>query len=253
MAKAANAAVRESRRRSNPLDLERMNIMKALTAAEYSRRQFILNFAASKDTTLLIPGQKSAAVKAAEDWVTNWLAQNGYDASAVSSDFFKYTVDARLWSKHVGDDVPFPFAFMRKMSESSTVTGDSELGRPKSACYGTEQQSPQVMPMASPTTEISGSMVTQQPSKKASDSSRRQSLPAPFTLPVYSRRRSIKDTNNDSVDPLMTPEKDKTRSLSLNDMEDLKQSAKPIAQDKVPFFSRLGRSLSRRMSITAKG
>ena len=51
----------------------------------------------------------------------------------------------------------------------------------------------------------------------------------------------------------MTPEKDKTRSLSLNDMEDLKQSAKPIAQDKVPFFSRLGRSLSRRMSITAKG
>lgn len=100
MAKAANAAVRESRRRSNPLDLERMNIMKALTAAEYSRRQFILNFAASKDTTLLIPGQKSAAVKAAEDWVTNWLAQNGYDASAVSSDFFKYTVDARLWSKH---------------------------------------------------------------------------------------------------------------------------------------------------------
>jgi hypothetical protein len=95
---AANAAVRERRRRSTPLDLERMNVQKALTAAEYSRRQFILNFAASRDTQLLVPGQKSDAVKAAEEWVALRLAQNGYQA--VNNEFFKYSVDARLWSAH---------------------------------------------------------------------------------------------------------------------------------------------------------
>jgi hypothetical protein len=98
MARPANAAVRESRRRSTPLDVERMNVMKALTAAEYSRRQFILNFAASRDTQLLIPGQKSDAVKAAEEWVAVWLNQTGFDN--VNNEFFKYTVDARLWIAH---------------------------------------------------------------------------------------------------------------------------------------------------------
>lgn len=98
MARPANVAVRENRRRSTPLDLERINVMKALTAAEHSRRQFILNFAASKDTRLLIPGQKSSAVKAAEEWVAVWLNKTGLDN--VNSEFFKYTVDARLWITH---------------------------------------------------------------------------------------------------------------------------------------------------------
>jgi len=98
MAAPANAAVRESRRRSTPLDLERMNVIKALTAAEYSRRQFILNFAASRDTRLLVPGQKSDAVKAAEEWVVTWLGQNGYQE--VNSEFFRYKVDDRLWTTY---------------------------------------------------------------------------------------------------------------------------------------------------------
>jgi hypothetical protein len=75
-----------------------MNVLKALTAAEHSRRQFILNFAASRDTQLLVPGKKADAVKAAEEWVAVWLSQNGYQA--VNNDLFKYTVDARLWSAH---------------------------------------------------------------------------------------------------------------------------------------------------------
>jgi hypothetical protein len=98
MAAPANAAVRENRRRSTPLDLERINVIKALTAAEYSRRQFILNFAATRNTNLLIPGQKSDAVKAAEEWVAAWLTQTDYDSE--DQDFFRYSVDARLWSAH---------------------------------------------------------------------------------------------------------------------------------------------------------
>ncbi|KAK4107360.1 hypothetical protein N656DRAFT_698185, partial [Canariomyces notabilis] len=107
----ANAAVRERRRRSTPVDLERIDVLKALTAAEYSRRQFILNFAASRDTQLLVPGQKSAAVKAAEEWVATCFAQN--DMATANNDYFKYMVDARLWATHVGNDVEFPFSFMR--------------------------------------------------------------------------------------------------------------------------------------------
>jgi hypothetical protein len=80
------------------LDLERMNVLKALTAAEHSRRQFILNFAASRDTQLLVPGKKADAVKAAEEWVALWLSQNGYQT--VNNELFKHTVDARLWSAH---------------------------------------------------------------------------------------------------------------------------------------------------------
>ena len=107
MAAPANAAVRENRRRSTTLDLERVNVMKALTAAEYSRRQFILNFAASRDTQLLVPGQKSDAVKSAEEWVVAWLAKNGHHA--VKADFFKYTVDARLWNTHGKFAGPFHY------------------------------------------------------------------------------------------------------------------------------------------------
>lgn len=92
----ANAAIREQRRRSTAFDIEQMNIMKALTAAEYSRRQFVLNFAASKDTQLLVPGKKADAIKEAEEWAVKYLNDNGF--SIVNNDFFKYTVDARLWA-----------------------------------------------------------------------------------------------------------------------------------------------------------
>lgn len=92
----ANAAIREARRRSTPFDIEQMDIIKALTAAEYSRRQFVLNFAASKDTRLLIPGQKAEVTKEAEEWAVAYLNQNGF--SVVANDLFRYTVDARLWS-----------------------------------------------------------------------------------------------------------------------------------------------------------
>ncbi|AEO69916.1 uncharacterized protein THITE_2171153, partial [Thermothielavioides terrestris NRRL 8126] len=122
MAIPANAAVRESKRRATPRDWERINVLKALSAAEHSRRQFILNFAASRDTTLLVPGQKADAVKAAEESVANWLSQSGYER--VSSEFFKYTVDARLWSTHVGGELDFPFAFMRGKVEASAKSSE---------------------------------------------------------------------------------------------------------------------------------
>lgn len=109
----ANAAVRERRRRATPLDLERMNVMKALTAAEHSRRQFILNFAASRHTQLLLPGQKSDVVRAAEKWAADWLGQKGFDQ--VGTELFRYTVDARLWATHGESAPPCP--------EVSSVTG----------------------------------------------------------------------------------------------------------------------------------
>ena len=94
--RAANAAIRERRRGSTTLDLEQINILKALTAAEYSRRQFVLNFAASKDTRLLIPGRKAEAIKEAEEWAVSELSKEG--SGTVPNDIFKYTVDARLWT-----------------------------------------------------------------------------------------------------------------------------------------------------------
>lgn len=96
MSHPANAAIREQRRRSSAFDIEQMEVMRAITAAEYSRRQFVLNFAASKDTQLLVPGRKAEVIKEAEEWAVRYLGQNGY--GAVANDLFKYTVDARLWN-----------------------------------------------------------------------------------------------------------------------------------------------------------
>ena len=93
---AANTAVRERRRRSTQVDVEQMDIMRALAAAEYSRRQFVLNYAASRDTKLLVPGQKADTIKQAEEWVVQWMNQNGH--GTIANDFFKYTVDERLWT-----------------------------------------------------------------------------------------------------------------------------------------------------------
>ncbi|KAK0745735.1 hypothetical protein B0T18DRAFT_303640, partial [Schizothecium vesticola] len=108
----ANAAVREKRRGSTTIDLEQMNVLKALTAAEYSRRQFVLNFAASRDTQLLVPGRKADAIKEAEEWAVAELSKEG--SGTVANDLFKHTVDARLWAVFVGDVVDFPFGFMRR-------------------------------------------------------------------------------------------------------------------------------------------
>ncbi|KAK3299852.1 uncharacterized protein B0H64DRAFT_369176 [Chaetomium fimeti] len=219
MARPANAAVRENRRRTTLLDLERMNVLKALTAAEHSRRQFILNFAASRDTQLLVPGKKADAVKAAEEWVAVWLSQNGYQA--VNNDLFKYTVDARLWSAHVGDDVDFPFAFMREkfeaslsdtsevdckppISETSLVAHEIELG---------DGQTPPAPASVEPTGPEVRSLKT---------------LPertAPST-PQKRRQRSI-------TDPKPAEASDRKRSMSLNSLD---MKAPKAGQAKFPFF-----------------
>ncbi len=233
MAAPANAAVRENRRRSTTLDLERVNVMKALTAAEYSRRQFILNFAASRDTQLLVPGQKSDAVKSAEEWVVAWLAKNGHHA--VKTDFFKYTVDARLWAAHgrfrrpillrpltipVGDDVEFPFAFMHAgfgTSPSEISSLEAEKIRPRSEAF------------------ISSHDI---------DLRYGETIPAAASA-ASPRKQQASPTQTRGHRAAKHPESDKKRSLSLNSLEDLKA---PNVGDKVPFLARLSRSWSRRLS-----
>jgi len=218
-----------------------MNVLKALTAAEYSRRQFILNFAASRDTQLLIPGQKSDAVKAAEEWVAGWLSQNGYQN--VNNEFFKYTVDARLWSTHgtflescllrsltptVGDDVEFPFAFMRgtpETSPSEISSIEAEKMRPKSEAFLIGQD----------VDLRNGEMIPVAPAPAASP--RKPQEQSATSAPQTRRRRSIKQ----SVDV-----SDKKRSMSLNSIDELKNPK--VSQDKFPFLVRLGRSWSRRVS-----
>ncbi|GAB1309941.1 hypothetical protein MFIFM68171_00151 [Madurella fahalii] len=218
---AANVAVRERRRRSTPVDLERMEIMKALTAAEHSRRQFILNFAASRDTRLLIPGQKSNAVKAAEEWVADWFARNAMESA--NSEYFKYMVDARLWTAHVGDELDFPFAFMRgKPEESLSSSSSHETGpdRPKSEAFLVEQSiqkggvdlSPPVAVMALPRTSSTPPHPSGKPSK---------------------RRRSIKTVET------ADKSSEKRRSLSWTAVEELK--VPKLGRDKFPFLVRFGR------------
>ncbi|KAK4096872.1 hypothetical protein N658DRAFT_332024 [Parathielavia hyrcaniae] len=229
MAAAANAAVRERSLRSTPVDLERMNVMKALTAAEHSRRQFILNFAASRDTQLLIPGQKSSAVKAAEEWVALRLAQEGYQA--VKTDYFKYSVDARLWSTHVGNDLEFPFAFMRGKEEASSSDsseadykepfGQALKGQEADICKG----------------EVVVAMTASPPKSSQGWSTRNQQSTPPS--PQIRRQRSI-------TMPRSTDVSVKKRSWSLNSLEGIEPAkANP---DRVPFLVRLGRSWSRNQS-----
>ncbi|KAK4040956.1 hypothetical protein C8A01DRAFT_35012 [Parachaetomium inaequale] len=231
MARPANAAVREIRRRSTALDLERINVLKALTAAEHSRRQFILNFAASRDTQLLIPGKKSDAVKAAEEWVAIWLSQNGY--LAVKNDFFKYTVDARLWSAHVGDDVDFPFAFMRGKEPSLSDISEGEYKRPMSTAslvaHEIDVRDGEVLPVTAPA-ESTGSPEAHSP--------RKQQRPAPST-PQSRRQRATTYQG-----PAQVP--DRKRSMSLTSIDDMKTPK--VSPDKLPFLVRLGRSWSRRLS-----
>ncbi|KAL2192996.1 hypothetical protein P885DRAFT_64464 [Corynascus similis CBS 632.67] len=238
MTRPANAAVRETRRKSTPLELERMNVSKALTAAEHSRRQFILNFAASRDTQLLVPGKKSDAVKAAEEWVAVWLSQNGYQT--VKNDIFKYTVDARLWATHVGEDIDFPFTFMRgryeaslsdisemddkhPMSETSLIAKEIEVRD--------EETHPLTAPVA-PTTPAG----PHSPRKQQQQQQRHQSAPS---TPQSRRQRS-------TTFPKIREVSQRDRSMSLTSFDTMKSPK--VGQDKFPFLARLGRSWSRRLS-----
>lgn len=98
MATPANAAIRDRRRLWTVRDVERQNLRISRVAAEHSRRQFILNFASTRDKGLLLPGGGAQAIKAAEEWATAWFKDNGLAED--SHVLFRYTVDERLWSVH---------------------------------------------------------------------------------------------------------------------------------------------------------
>ncbi|KAK4151626.1 hypothetical protein C8A00DRAFT_16990 [Chaetomidium leptoderma] len=236
MAVPANAAVRENRRLSTPCDLQRFSVIKALAAAEYSRRQFILNFSASRDTQLLVPGKKSDAVKAAEKGVALWFGQNGHHT--VDAEFFRYKVDKRLWLIHVGDEPEFPFTFMRgKFAPPPHAAPPSDISSlDKSAAFTPGQEidlrDGEILPLTDP----AGSPKVQ--------ASRRQQQrqPAPSTPQTHSKR-STRHLESAEVSS------DRKRSMSLNSLDDLKTPKSN--QEKPPFFVRLGRSWSRRMSAAS--
>ncbi|KAK0732510.1 hypothetical protein B0T21DRAFT_384776 [Apiosordaria backusii] len=240
---AANMAVRERRRQSAPTDLEQLNIMKALTAAEHSRRQFILNYAASKDTSLLIPGKKSEVVKLAEQWVVGWLHQN--NLNPVSSEFFKYTVDTHLWATYIGSAVEFPFTFMRGTVDDSTVTSpvsrresDTTQARPLSEVDPLDKAETKESTQSDE--ERSLSTVPSQPKVET------RQVPV-LSSPTATRQwPSMQKRQAPTVTELRAGDADKRRSLSLTSIDDLKMSK--ASPTKVPLFTRLGRSWSRRMS-----
>ncbi|KAK3392796.1 hypothetical protein B0H63DRAFT_1817 [Podospora didyma] len=262
MTTPANAAVRERRRRSTPLDMEQMNIMKALTAAEYSRRQFVLNFAASKNTQLLIPGQKADAIKVAEEAVVIRLGQNGFDA--VTNEFFKYTVDVQLWTALVGEDVEFPFSFMRRGVEGSRSVADSSYEsdatkRPKSEAFLVDDS--EVSPLEQvPVQQLQKVQSVKEELPEARRPRRMSQLLQPSTSPkqdgeqqqthqstTHSPPHRQRSTTTNRQSAIASAAAEKKRSLSLNSIDDLKM-AKKLNQDRFPFLGRLGRSWSRRMS-----
>lgn len=227
------------------MDLEQLNIMKALTAAEHSRRQFILNFAASKETNLLVPGQKAVAVKLAEESVTAWLNHNGLHPA--SSEFFKFTVDAQLWKQHVGDDVQFPFAFMQNSTDAILSSGEvspgahrpSDIKRPVSDVYPVDEAIELRTDDQSSLSTVPSQTKPERPEpllqRKQSPQVPARTVPTPTSSPLSNRKRHSIITET---------LKDKRRSLSLTSIDDIKMSK----QEKVPFLSKLGRSWSRRMS-----
>jgi hypothetical protein len=249
-ARAANAAVRERRRRSTPVDLERIDVLKALTAAEYSRRQFILNFAASRDTQLLVPGQKSAAVKAAEEWVATCFAQN--DMTTANNDYFKYMVDARLWATHgmlthplslqppvanplpaVGNDVDFPFSFMRQRSKSEGAPSDIssvgiDLPRPQSETFADGET-------LGPVTTLTAA----HPGPESTPTS------TP-TTPGKQRRRGSTRTAHTTT----RPSSEGRRSMSWPSV-DMSMKMPKLERDKLPFLVRIGRWSRRESSMSA--
>ncbi|KAL2125570.1 hypothetical protein VTJ04DRAFT_1935 [Mycothermus thermophilus] len=231
MAVPANAAVREARRRSTPSELERMNVAKALATAEYSRRQFILNFAASRNTELLIPGRKSEAIKAAEQWAARHLHQLGYQAP--TNDLLKFTADERLWATHVGDDIPFPFAFMRpQTSFPDETSSDGETFR--EGIFENPELKSKENVKVSASAPLRANLRSFQP-------------PFKVERPASINKQRPSDASSTGTDM--------RRSLSLNSVDELKAAAAAaaaaapkMASEKSPFFVRLGRSWSRRLS-----
>ncbi|KAL2126623.1 hypothetical protein VTI74DRAFT_522 [Chaetomium olivicolor] len=217
---AANAAVRERCRCSTPQELERMNVIKALTAAEYSRRQFILSFASSRDLELLIPGKKADAVKAAEQWTAAMLSENGRDA--VDAQVFKYAVDARLWSRHVGPDIEFPFAFMQGQTVGSIFSQTDRKWTKSDGFVDSHEIDVGDGEVLDLTTSTSSSSADSPESKRSHS-------------PQTPRKRSTKNREPAKGDPT------KRWSLPLNIIEDGK-----VPKEKGSLLNRLSRSWSRR-------
>lgn len=238
---AANKAVRERRRQSSAVEIEKMNVMKALTAAEYSRRQFVLNFAASKDIQLLVPGQKADVIKEAEEWAVRWLSENGY--ASASNDFFKYTVDARLWNTLVGGDIEFPFAFMRSSPETPNgVSSESnQVVRPKTATCLANHAVEISTYNRIPSTQ-SMPLLAKSNSRK---SSRKQSVPSGQHEHGY-RQNTPSNASQLSVALRL----DKHRSYSVNSVDDLKIGSKKTrsSSDKAPLIARWNRLFTRRLT-----
>ncbi|KAK4160093.1 hypothetical protein QBC43DRAFT_293291 [Cladorrhinum sp. PSN259] len=246
MTSAANASVRERRRQSSHVDLEQINVMKALTAAEHSRRQFVLNFAASKQTHLLMPGKKADAVKAAEEWVAAWLGQNGLNPA--SSEFFKYKVDAQLWSTHVGSEVEFPFSFMRVNLDAAPSTTTTPESRRESQ-IPQRRLSQTVLDDAAKENDQAPLSSTPSPAKAELPDARRPRRyhqQEQTIVESVARQRSSSTRKIQSL--VAETASDKKRSLSLNSIDDLKMNK--LSQDKFPLLVRLGKSWSRRMSST---
>ncbi|KAJ4287903.1 hypothetical protein N0V88_007523 [Collariella sp. IMI 366227] len=216
MSLPANAAVRERRRKSSPRQLARINVIQALTAAEYSRRQFILNFAASRHFELLLPGRKADAVKAAEEWVSASFAKEGYHH--VDAEFYKYTVDSQLWSTYVGDEVDFPFSFMQERADISIDT------KRKSEAFSTTEE-----------IDVRDGEIFDL--TKSSTSSSRRSQASPSPTQQTTRQRSSK--NRESI----IPESFQRRSQTFNTIE-YGEAPKP----KGSLLKRLSRTWSRRKS-----
>ncbi|KAK4171727.1 hypothetical protein QBC36DRAFT_224243 [Triangularia setosa] len=233
---AANMAVRERRHQSGPTDLEQVNIMKALTAAEHSRRQFVLlNYAASKDTSLLTPGKKSEVVKLAEQWVVGWLHQN--NLNPISSEYFKYTVDTHLWATYIGNAVEFPFTFMRSRSTvDDTTAATSPVSQRRESDTAQVRPLSEVDPLDQTAVQTNKENTTQSgdelpsstvPSSQPTTVDTRQS--APTTTGQWSSLSStIKRQSQPTVTELpwtgLGDDESKRRSLSLSSIDEFKMS-----------------------------
>jgi hypothetical protein len=125
----------------------------------------------------------------------------------------------------VGDDVDFPFTFMRGSFETSSEISsvEAEKARPKSEGFPVgldDLYDGEIIPVATPAS--------------AKSPKKTQASSAPQTR----RQRSTRHREPADVD--------KKRSLSLNSLDDLKPPK--TSPEKFPFFTRLGRSWSRRLS-----
>lgn len=153
--------------------------------------------------------------------------------------------DATNYSVPVGNAVEFPFTFMRSTVENSTV----------GPINGRESDTAQARPLSEvdPLDKIETKESTQsdeQPSLSTVLSQPKletRQVPVPSSSPVTTRQwSSIRKRQSPTVTELQTEDADKRRSLSLTSIDDLKMSKR--SPTRVPLFTRLGRSWSRRMS-----